>query len=177
MSYFENFPTIAYPFVINGKTELRIVKDIALNVRFKTEILDNISLYDTYDIQDNETIEQIAEKLYGDPNLHWILMLCNQKYDFYNDYPMSDVQLESYVKQKYGEFASNDHHILFGELHYENENGQIVDGPGGPLDLPVTNYEYEFKINESKRRIRVISKTLIPQILNEITEAFKRYEE
>lgn len=177
MSYFENFPTIAYPFVINGKTEMRLVKDIALNVRFKTEILNNISLYDTYDIQDNETIEKIAEKLYGDPNLHWILMLCNQKYDFYNDYPLSDVQLDEFIKQKYGETALNDQHVIFGELHWEDENGNIVDGPAGPLVLPVSNYKYEFDINESKRRIRVISKNLIPQILTEIAESFERYEE
>lgn len=177
MSYFENFPTIAYPFVINGKVEQRLVKDISLNIRFKTEILDNISLYDTYDIQDNETVEKIAEKLYGDPNLHWVLMLCNQKHDFYNDFPLSDIQLEEYVKQKYGEFAADEQHIIFGEPHWEDENGNIVDGPAGPLVLPVTNYQYEAKVNESKRRIRVISKNLIPQILDEVTEAFKRYEE
>ncbi len=52
--------------------------------------------------------------------------------------------------------------------HYINSNGLIVssDVVGA---LPVTNYEYEESVNDSKRRIKLIS----PQLLNTILDEFK----
>ena len=80
--YFKQFPTFTYDFTINGKTEYLLVKDISQNVRVRKEILANITLYDEYDIKDGETPEMIAEKVYGSPLYHWVVMLCNQKYNY-----------------------------------------------------------------------------------------------
>lgn len=172
MSYFKNFPNMVYPFEINGKLVLHAVKDIVLNVRVRKEILANITYYDTYDINDGETPEIIAEKLYGDAKLHWIIMLANERYDLYNEFPLSQQQLEIHVVNKYGEGNEYDQHILHGELHFEDYLGNVVDGPATETTRAVTNIEYETKVNEAKRRIKVINPNIVPQVVSEIENAF-----
>jgi hypothetical protein len=177
MSYFSKFPDILYPFVINGKKTLISIKDIALNVRIRTAVLSNVSFYDTYDILDGETPEKISEKLYGDPSYHWVIMLANNRYDMYSDFPLSSSALEEYVEKKYGEDNVNAPHTLWGEYHFEDENGNIVDGPATALVKLITNYDFEFAENEKKRRIKVLSPSIISRLVSELESAFESYVE
>jgi hypothetical protein len=156
--YFEKFPTIAYPYRIGGKNTLKPVADITFNVRFRKEILENVALYDEYDIKDGETPEIIAARVYGNPQYHWVIMLANQRYNYAEDFPKSQRVLEDYVKAKYQE--------PYGVHHYENEQGYTVmeSTPGA---YPVSNYEYEDRLNESKRRIKLISPQTLTSILAE----------
>jgi hypothetical protein len=160
--YFKDFPQFAYDFEIGGKTKVLLLTDITRNVRFRKEILGNIELFDEYDIQDGETPEIIAEKVYGNPNYHWVIMLVNERYDYIADFPLSYPQLLRYVEDKYG--VGNEYDIH----HYVNERGYIVDqyyiGK-----LSVSNIEHEERINEEKRRIKLIS----PQLIDRVMKQFK----
>lgn len=164
--FFERYPYLPYPLPIGDKQEFRLVKDITLNIRFKRDILDNISLYDEYDIEEGETPEIIAEKLYSDANLYWIIMLYNERYDVVNDFPLPTDVLHEYVTQKYGEGNEYKQHYIYGMPHWETPDGLIVD-EGIPFASAITNFDYEFNENEKKRRIRVISPKLIDQIVRE----------
>jgi hypothetical protein len=158
--YFDNFPTFLYDFEINGKTEYKLVKDITQNVRLRKEILASVTLYDEYDIRDGETPEIIAEKVYGSPLYHWVVMLCNEKYNYVDDFPLPSYELEKHITAKYGAGNEYDTH------HYVDNNGFIVDSTQG---TSVSNYQYETELNESKRRIKLIS----PSLLNNILKNFK----
>lgn len=169
--FFENFPQIFYNFNINGVNELRILKDISLNIRVRKDVLDNVTLYDDYDIQDGDTVDKIAARVYGNSLYHWVIMLVNQKFDYINDFPMSSAILEEYVALKYGADNRDSQHRLFGELHYELPNGNVVDS-GIPNAVAISNYEYEFSENEKKRRIKLINPGLIDQVVKELETAF-----
>lgn len=119
--YFKDVPNIYYNFNLGGKDQLTVIKDITHNVRFRKEILSNITLYDEYDIRDGETPEIIAERIYGNPNYHWIIMLLNERYDYVTDFPLSYPELISHTETKYGVGNVNDIH------HYEDFNGNLVD--------------------------------------------------
>lgn len=121
--YFNNFPKIYYDFPVkeNQDNSLFILTDITNNVRIRKEVLENVTLYDEYDILDGETPEMIAEKIYGNAEYHWIIMLVNQRYDYLRDFPMSVNELYEYVDDTYGEEGKNDVH------HYER-GGVIVEG-------------------------------------------------
>lgn len=161
--YFEKFPQFVYEFNVAGKTKAMIITDITRNVRFRKEILGNIELYDEYDIKEGETPEIIAEKIYGTSQYHWIIMLINERFDYINDFPMSYQNLLKYVEDKYGVGNENATH------HYENEKGYAVnsDFPGA---TSVTNLQYEERVNESKRRIKVVSPDLIARVLKQFDD-------
>lgn len=155
--YFEKFPIIYYDFDINGQRTVKLIRDITINVRIRKEILDLISIYDEYDIMENETPEIISEKVYGSPIYHWVIMLCNQRYDYVNDFPLSTRDFEKYVREKYGDNVSGIH-------HYVNEAGYTINSDVSGA-IPITNYNYEMELNESKRRIKLISSKNLFKIL------------
>lgn len=177
MTYFANFPDILYPFELGGKIKLVRVKDIVANVRIRKQILKNITLYDEYDIIDGETPEIIAERVYGDANLHWIIMLINDRYDLWNDFPLSGDALSKYIENKYGQGNEDDQHIMFDSPHFEDERGNIVDGPATDLVRSISNLEYETRVNESKRRIKIVNKSIIANIVAELSTSFENYVE
>lgn len=148
-----------YQFDINGQRVLKIVRDITHNVRFRKAILDQITLFDEYDIKDGETPEIIAAKYYGNSEYHWVIMLCNQRYDYINDFPMGTYALEQYIAGKYEDPYA---------IHHYEKDGLVVP-QGTPGATSVSNYQYENDVNESKRRIKLIS----PQLLNQVIENFK----
>lgn len=164
--YFKNLPNILYPFTINGQNQYVLLKDITANIRVIKEVLANITLYDEYDMADGETPEIVSEKFYGSPYYHWIIMLVNERFDYIEDFAMPYEKLYDYAVSKYGESGINAVH------HYENTNGWVVSADVTP-NFTVTNLMYEERLNEQKRRIKLIDKTLVNQIVKEFNKAFK----
>lgn len=164
--YFKRFPVIYYPVVVNGKKQFSTIKDISINVRFIKEFLSNISLYDLYDVVDGETPEIISEKFYDTPLYHWIVMLANERYDYVNDFPLPFDKLYDSVIQKYGEEGVNSVH------HYENQDGFIVNSDAS-FASPITNLQYEESLNENKRTIKIIDKTIIERVVNDFVKSLK----
>ena len=161
--YFDNFPKIIYNFNINNKEEIKVLTDITKNVRLRKEILSNITLFDMYIISDGETPELIAEKVYGNPQYFWAIMLANDRYDYLTDFPMSQNAMERIISDKYGADNINDIH------HYEaviNGSTYVVDSTIAG-STPITNSGHEYAVNESKRIIKIISPAIIEKVAAE----------
>lgn len=156
------FVTISQPFTHQEvNTKAWAVTDITRNIRFRRDILADITVYDYYDIVDGETPEIVAEKVYGNAQYHWIVMLANERYDYIGDWPLTQPALDQYVTDKYGSAADSVH-------HYVDYKGFIVssDIPGA---TSVSNRQYEESINNSKRTIKIIS----PQLISTVLKNFK----
>jgi hypothetical protein len=160
--YFKEFPNIYYFFDIKDQKELKIVKDITLNVRPIKEVLENILLFDEYDLKEGETPEILSTRLYGNPQYHWVIMLINERYDYINDFPMSFKVFEEYIYDKYEN--------PFDIKHYIDSEGYVVPFESSPAPTPVTHYDYELELNESKRRIRIVSKEQLGLIINQFKQ-------
>lgn len=158
-------------FQIGNELSMRVVTDITLNVRPIRDILENIVYYEDYDIHDGDTPEVISERLYGDPTLHWVIMLVNEKYHYVVDFPIPESKFDEYVTNLYGEGNENDIHSLYGRPHYVSLEGRIVDSTY-PQAVPVTNTEYERTVNDSKRRIRIVNPKIIGTFVKDLQEAF-----
>lgn len=101
--YFKDFPKFLYDFKYGttDETKTSVVTDITRNIRFRRDVLANIAVFDEYDIKDGETPEIIAEKVYGNPNYHWIIMLANERFHYVNDFPLEYVSLLRHAADKY----------------------------------------------------------------------------
>ena len=157
--YFKNFPNFIYEFKVGSKNKTSLVKDITRNIRFRRDLLANITVYDEYDIVDGETPEIIAEKIYGDPQYHWIIMLVNERYDYIEDFPLAEYQLVKVIDSKYPGTKNNIH-------HYVDAKGFIVNSNASGA-VSVSNEQDERNKNEAKRRIKIISLNLIDTVLKD----------
>ena len=160
--YFKEFPKFLYDFKYGNSTKTSVVTDITRNVRFRKEVLENVTLFDEYDIVDGETPEIVAEKIYGDPEYHWIIMLANQKHDYISDFPLSEQALVKHIVATYGAQR-------YATRYYVNAKGFVVNSTVAGA-VSVSNDDYERTLNESKRRIKVISPQVISTILTQYKE-------
>jgi len=99
MSYFSKFPQINYSFD-NGKINKTAI-NILKRVGFKDFTKNNSRFFIEYNVMDGDTPEMVAHKIYGDSNLHWVILLFNDIINPYYDWPLSTRKLESYIKSKY----------------------------------------------------------------------------
>ena len=87
MSYFNKFPLLNYSFD-NGVTT-KVAVDILKRIGFKDSIKNATELFTDYEVLDGETPEMVADKIYGDPSLHWIIIVMNDIVNPYYDWPLS----------------------------------------------------------------------------------------
>ena len=166
--YFTQFPTIPYDSTGTGK--FKDVKNLLRRVGIRSKVKSNTMLYDTYDVRNGETPESIAFKLYGDAELHWVVMLVNNITDRYHDWPMSESQFLQYINDKYSN-ADAVHHY---EIEQESGDTSIkIDIGTSNADYPtataITNYEHEQEQQDNKRKIRLLD----PSYLDDFVEEFK----
>ena len=134
------------------------MRRVGLRAKVKT----NTMLFDTYKVKEGETPEIIAHKMYGDSELHWIVMLVNNIVDRYHDWPMSTNQFNSYLNQKYVDADGNPD--MSGVHHYEIDQTsgdtkvtiEVTDLTTYPSASTVTNYEYEQRRQDRIREIRLL---------------------
>ena len=116
--YFENFPLINYS-LDNGISSF-VMTDFFRRVKADANSILGSSAYYEYQLADGDTPEILAHKLYGDPNLHWVILITNETIDPRFDWAQTEISLTNYVRDKYGAANVNAAH------HYENTSGDTV---------------------------------------------------
>ena len=94
--YFENFPKLTYTF----SEKIYELSDIFRRVAFSQTSLNNRFIFNDYYMVDGETLESVADKIYGDSTFSWILLLANNITTQF-DIPQRSEKLENYLNNKY----------------------------------------------------------------------------
>jgi hypothetical protein len=159
MSYFSNFPTVYYTF---DNVSATLTKNFMARVAVSDALKSNVTLYSPYTIIDGETPEIVADKVYGDPLLHWVILLTNEIIDPRYDWCLSQVVLDAMCEAKYEN--------MYATHHYETTDGFVVDSdyPGA---VSISNYQYEDQINEAKRTIKILNPNLVSEFVKEFQTA------
>ena len=166
--YFENFPLIPYDSV--GDLQFKDVTNLLRRVGLRAKLKSNTSLYDTYDVKEGETPEMIAFKLYGDSELHWIVLMINDITDRYHQWPMNFSQFNEYLNDKYSN-PDGIHHYettqTSGDTKVKIEVVNDVDEDAYTGLTPITNREYEESEQDAKRSIRLLDPSFVDQFVDE----------
>ena len=175
--YFDNFPVIRY-----GSTDgtIKNVTNLLRRVAIRSKLKTNVSLFDTYDVKNGETPEIIADKLYDDPKLHWIIMLLNNVTDRYHDWPMSEQQFNSYLNEKYSNPDGIHHYEISQESGDTTQKIEVYDPELISSDTAaytsataITNREFEESEQDKKRKIRLLDPIFIDQFVDEFRSLIK----
>ena len=158
--YFSKFPYIIYDSVGNG--EFKIVTNLLRRVAIRSKIKANTLFFDTYDVKEGETPEMVAHKLYGDPELHWVILLMNDITDRYHQWPKNTNQFLAYINDKYDNVAETHHYEISqvsGDTTIKIDIG--TDNTGHSGATAITNFEYEEALEDKKRSIRLLDPAYI----------------
>ena len=176
--YFSKFPKILYDIKQDGTS--KVVTDIFRRIKVREKIKDNISLLDKYDVGEGETPETVAFKIYGDTNYFWIICLMNNVVNRFYDWPLDEFVFQQYVADKY----SNPD----GIHHYEITQSSGKQTGEGPADYShklevnsdtvgaesVSNIEYERRLQDQKRQIKILPHSYISVFENEFDNLIRR---
>ena len=175
MAYFDRFPLMAYD--VAGDKNYKLLPDILKRVKLRTGIRSGTFLFDDYDVKDGEKPEDVAYKWFGDPELHWIILMTNNITDRFYQWPLTQPQFQEYLEDKYGAGSEDAVH------HYEKTTDSGRTSSNGPSDyshkvecnsddgIPdiITNRQYEQRLQDKYRSIRLLD----PQYLTTFVEEFE----
>ena len=173
MAYFDRFPLMAYD--VAGNETYKLLPNILKRVKLRSGLRSGSFLFDSYDVQDGERPEDIAFKLYGDAELHWIVLMTNNVTDRYYQWPLTQPQFQEHLTDKYG--VGNEDAVH----HYEKTTDSGRTSSKGPNDFShkvecnsddgdpdiITNRIYEQRKQDEYRSIRILDKRFLDTFLEE----------
>ena len=169
--YFSFFPQGTYD--IKGNVIDTLVTDLMVRVKIRAKIMNEASLYDLYDIPEGETPEMTALKHFGSTHYHWIILLTNDITDRYYGWPLTTFEFENYVNNKYTNPDGVHHYEITQKSGVTTGNGpsdyshKIIVNSTEPNAVAVTNREYEERIQDQKRQIKLLNAAYLPILLEE----------
>ena len=190
MAYFQELPNISYPSLLptRNKIEDRItVKNIFKRSKLRSDVDQSITGFDYYYVQDQQRPDVLAQELYDDSELDWVILTTNNIINIRDQWPLDSNELHSYILEKYG----SEENILATHHHETrkivDEFNRVVMPAGLEVDknftfkyrnytntiitvnpvIEITNYDYENKLNEEKRKIKVLKPQYIGAFISE----------
>jgi hypothetical protein len=196
MAYFKELPNISYisrlPDVSSNE-EYITVKNLFKRAKLRTDVVNIITAFNYYQVEDNQRPEVVASKLYNDPELDWVILITNNITNVREQWPLSNNDLYNYMLDKYGteQSLSSIHH--YETIEVKDEYDRLVVPSGLQVDSnftvtytkfdntlstispvkQVTNYEYETDINEEKRKIRVLKPAYLSVVITDLRNIMK----
>lgn len=160
MSIFQYYPKVAYK--VDNVDYIKAI-DITTSIKIKDffKTYRGIS-FTPYVVKDGERPDYVSFKFYGTPMYDWVILLSNDVYNIYDDWPKNTTTLNSYIEEKYGTIVS----ALSTVKYYYNLNNDIIDEttwnnlPTNQRKLE-SQYEYEVRRNINKSKIKLVKKELV----------------
>jgi hypothetical protein len=186
-SYFQRVPDLNY---VSRLPDAKIgdyirVKNLFKKGKLREDIFQNLAFFEKYKVIGDDRPDNVAFEVYDDASLDWIVLLSNNVLNIQSEWPLPQTDFDRFVLDKYGDYDT----LYNGIHHYETEEvknsqgvtivpaGLQVDSSyslsyydffidqqitTGNISIPVTNYEYEEKIDDNKRNIFLLK----PRYLN-----------
>lgn len=126
--FLDTFPKIKYDINRSQYPVYETVTNIFFRFGIIRNILHNTGAYYYYDVEDGETPEILAEKVYRDSGAGWMIVYANEIFDPQFDWPLDARSFNNYIIGKYGsiENAKTQVHHYEKIVTRENSNGDIV---------------------------------------------------
>lgn len=200
-NYFKQVPDFEY---VSRLPDAKIsdyitVKNLFKKGKLREDIFEDLSVFTKYQIKGDDRPDNVAFDFYGDSTLDWLVLVSNNIINIQTEWPLRQTDFERYMLNKYGNYDT----LYNGIHHYETlevkDTNDVVILPAGlqvdqtfsiqHFDLQlrqnmvyqnvtraVTNYEYEYQIDENKRNIFLLKDNYV-NIAKDNLEQMMIYEQ
>ena len=202
-NYFSQVPNFEYVSRIAGARigDYVIVKNLFKKGKLREDIFQNLAFFTKYQITGDDRPDNVAFEVYRDSNLDWLVLISNNIINIQTEWPLPQRDFDRFLLDKYGDYNT----LYNGIHHYEtqeikNSQGVTMVPAGLQVDsdysisfydffidqqieigptiavLPVTNYEYEKKVEDDKRNIFLLKPRYLNVVLDDMEEimAYKK---
>ena len=194
-SYFQRVPDFNY---VSRLPDSKIgdyvrVKNLFKKGKLREDIFQNVAFFEKYKIVGDDRPDNVAFEVYDDSSLDWVILLSNNILNIQSEWPLPQTDFDRFVLDKYGDYNT----LYNGIHHYEtieikNTQGVTIVPAGlqvdssysvsyydfftdlqvttGNLAIPVTNYEYEEKVENDKRNIFILKSRYLNIVFDDMEE-------
>ena len=151
------------------------VKNLFKRGKLRDDIFQELAVFTKYQIQGDDRPDNVAFDFYQDSTLDWLVLLSNNIINIQTEWPLLQNDFDRFLLEKYGSYESFNavHHYETTEV--KNSSGVIVVPAGLQCEKdysvmywdanqgayteklgiasPISNYNYEAKIEDDKRNI------------------------
>ena len=194
-SYFQRVPDFNY---VSRLPDSKIgdyvrVKNLFKKGKLREDIFQNLAFFEKYKIVGDDRPDNVAFEVYDDSSLDWVILLSNNILNIQSEWPLPQTDFDRFVLDKYGDYDT----LYNGIHHYEtievkNTQGVTIVPAGlqvdssysvsyydfftdlqvttGNLATPITNYEYEEKVDNDKRNIFILKSRYLNIVFDDMEE-------
>lgn len=197
MGYFNYVPDFNY---VDRAANARIgsqvkVKNLFRRIKLREDIFQDSTVFEKYQIKGDDRPDNVANEIYGDPELDWLVLVSNNIINIQTEWPMPQLTFDSFLLDKYGSYEKLNEVHHYESIEVKNAKGIVVLKAGltvekgasytyyedgqpafvetGDISKPVTNLSYETALEEAKRNISLIKPRYLPVILDNIDVQMK----
>lgn len=194
MAYFNRLPNIEYeekPLVFPfSEKEYVLAKNFFRRYKISESSYNFQNFFNEYTMTDEDRLDYLSYKFYDTSEYDWVILISNNIINSYFDLPVKEADLYEMVVKAYGNPDAIHHYetlqkknslgqiVLKAGLKVEQsfyngvykyyDNGSVLSVNGNTVSVPVTNYEYELKLNDEKRKIYILR----PEYIQPFIEQF-----
>ena len=195
MGYFRELPDLQYQNFLSSSLSSHSyikVKNLFRRNKLRDDLQNIFTVFDKYEIIDGARPDTIAEEIYGDSQLDWVVLITAGIINVRNEWPLSNRDLYYYALNIYkNEAALGDiHHYETKEIR--DSEGKLILPKGKHVDkdfsisyyegntyitpgsdsiiLGISNWEYETIENDKKRSIYLLRRRYLQQFLNDMRD-------
>ena len=195
--YFRKLPNLNYPSLLKTResnTDFIQTKNLFRRVKVREDLFANFMQFDKYKVVGDERPDNVAQKVYDNDDLDWIVLISNNIVDLNNEWPLTQSQLNEFLNDKYTpqELVSIHHYetlelrdsrnqlilpagiVVDEDFNLEYLSGGQVKSTNSLVDgrpvKAVTFNDYENDLNDKKRNINVLK----PELLGVFIRDFER---
>ena len=193
-SYFNLIPDFDYVSRLpNAKISDYIrVKNFFRRASLREDIYQNLTFFTKYPIEGDDRPDNVAQKVYENPSLDWLILLANNITHIPSEWPMSQIDFDEFLLQKYGDYTTLNEVHHYETIEVKDKNDVIIVPAGlevnsdftqsyydyydaemktkSNITRPVTNYQYEEKLENKKREIFILKQEYLNVILDDLDE-------
>ena len=199
-SYFSEVPDFEY---VSRLPDAKIsdyirVKNLFRRGFLREDIFQDLTFFTKYQVRGDDRPDNVAFEIYKDSTLDWLVLTANNIVNIQNEWPIPNSVFDELMTERYGNYEN----LIGGIHHYETievkdardvvivkaglqvESTYSVtffDERAGDMrtitpTIPITNYQYEQKINEAKRNIYLLKPKYL-QVVRDDLEDLMTYRE
>ena len=195
MAYFEELPDISYVSLLpntRNNDERITVKNIFKRAKLRTDTDQAITAFTYYQIQDNTRPDIIAQDIYGDPELDWVILITNNIINVRDEWPLSHNDLYDHMLEKYGSIEKLNEVNHWETTEIRDNYTRILLKSGLEVDkdftftysisnttytvnptVAVTNETYEIRKNDNKRMIKLLKPEYLSTFVRDMRSIMK----
>ena len=192
MTYFRELPNLNYQSPFSNRSSSQdyvFVKNLFRRAKLRDDLKYFFTSLVDYYIRDGLRPDIVADTVYGDPDLDWVVLTSANIINVRDEWPLDNRDVYNYSLNKYGNDLNQIRHYETKEVKDSNgrlilPKGKIVDegftipDPSSPTATlnpvgGVTNFEYETKLNDEKRSIYILSPSYLQVFLNDMRDIMR----